>query len=74
MIPTMRWYERLLAWLLMRFESTRGWGGGFEDDDEGMRWMLRADHASCSRCIGLMRDYMYVLQTRKHEKGTDDGQ
>ena len=74
MIPTMRWYERLLAWLLMRIESRHGWGGGFDDDGEGMRWMLQADHACCSRCIGLMTNYMYVLQARQHEKGTDDGQ
>lgn len=71
MTPAMRWYERLLAWLLMRFESRRGWGGGFGDDGEGMRWMLQADHTSCSRCIGQMRDYMYVLQARKHEKGAE---
>lgn len=71
MIPVMKWYERLLAWLLMRIESRHGWGGGFGDDGEGMRWMLQADHACCSRCIGLMRDYMYVLQARQHEKGAE---
>ena len=73
MIPAMRWHERLLAWLLMRFESRHGWGGGFGDDNEGMRWMLQADHACCSRCIGLMTNYMYVLQARQHEKGATDG-
>ena len=68
MIPRMKWYERLIAWLLMRIEKRHGWGGGFSDDAEGMRWLLRGDHAGASMCIELMRNYMYVLQAREWEK------
>ena len=68
MIPIMKWYERLLAWLLMRIEKRHYWGGGFSDDKEGMCWLLQNDHASISRCFCLMRDYMYVLQAREWEK------
>ena len=68
MIPHMRWYERLLAWLLMRIEARSGWGGGFIDGDDGMRWLLEDDHAQMSRCFCLMRDYMYVLRAREWKK------
>ena len=68
MIPMMKWYERLIAWLLVRIEERHGWGGGFSDDKEGMCWLLQDDHAQHSRCINLMRNYMYVLQAREWEK------
>lgn len=64
MIPYMKWHERLLAWLLVRIEAKHGWGGGFSDDDEGMRWLLEDDHAQLSRCIGLMRDYACIIKAR----------
>ncbi|WP_417042030.1 hypothetical protein [Ellagibacter isourolithinifaciens] len=68
MIPHMKLHERLLAWLLMRIEAKHGWGGGFSDDNEGMRWLLEGDRAQLSWCIELMRDYMHVINAREWDK------
>ena len=32
------WYEKLLAWFLIRIESRKGWGAGFSDKKDGMKW------------------------------------
>lgn len=68
MIPYMKWHERLLAWLLMRIEAKHGWGGGFSDDGDGVRWLLEDDHVQLSRCVCLMRDYMCIIKAREWDK------
>ena len=72
MIPHMKLHERLLAWLLMRIEAKHGWGGGFSDDGDGMRWLLEGNHAQLSRCIGLMRDHACIIKAR--EWGKEDAE
>lgn len=68
MIPVMKWYERLLAWFLIRIESRSGWGGGFSDEKDGMRWLNSGDHMLYGSVCGLMRDYMIIRLAREYPK------
>lgn len=68
MIPVLRWYERLLAWFLIRFESRNGWGGDFSDEKDGMRWLNSGDHMLYGHVCGLMRDYMIIRLAREEQE------
>lgn len=54
----------------MKIEAKHSWGGGFSDNNEGMRWLLEDDNAQFSWCIGLMRNYMYIVRAKNGTKET----
>lgn len=60
MIPVLKWYEKLLAWFLIRIESKNGWSGGFSDKKDGMKWLISGDHLLYSSVCGLMHDYITI--------------
>lgn len=70
MIPRLKWYERLLCWLLFRIEAKNGFGvGGFTKlDMEAMRWFVNDDHVIHCTVCSLMRDYVYIRMAREYEK------
>ena len=37
-------YKMVLSWFLIRIESKNGWGGGFSDKKDGMKWLISEDH------------------------------
>jgi hypothetical protein len=74
MIPRLKWHERLLGWLLFRFEAKRGFGGGFgELNLSAMKWFVKDDHMLYGAVCGLMRDYVYVRMARELEKERRNG-
>lgn len=68
MIPVLKWYERLLAWVLIRIEARNGWAGGFSDEKDGMKWLMNGDHMLYSSVCGLMRDYMIIRLSREYQE------
>lgn len=68
MIPVLKWYEKLLAWFLIRIESKNSWSGGFSDKKDGMKWLISEDHLLYSSICGLMRDYIITQLYQENEK------
>lgn len=69
MIPRIKWYERLLCWLLFRIEEKHGLGAGFDDIDlDAMKWFVNDDHMLFGHVCTLMRDYIYIRMAREYEK------
>ena len=69
MIPDMKLWQRVIAWLLFKLESRHEWGGGFEDDSEGEKWLLQnPDHACMSWVYSIMRDYHYAKSARRRNE------
>ena len=70
MVPYMTFWQRVLAWLLMKIEAKHGWGVGFDPKDiEGANFLLlNSDNAGWSYTYCLMRDYHYVKCARKYDK------
>ena len=74
MIPRLKWYERLLCWLLFRIEAKHGLGAGFDEIDfDAMKWYLKDDHMFYGTVCGLMRDYVYIRMAREYEKERRNG-
>ncbi len=59
MIPRLTIGQRMIAWLLWRFE-------GF-DSVEGAEFEVM--HPEFLRCYSLLQDYWYVKKAKLHEKG-----
>lgn len=68
MIPHMTWWQRVIAWMLWKLESVWGFGGGFEDEMEGARWMLCNGHEDYSYSMSLLRSYYYVKKDKEWER------
>lgn len=61
MIPYMTLKDRIIAWLLWKFE-------GYRDVDEAMYELTNPVMASSTRALSLMRARGYRLQTERYEK------
>lgn len=69
MIPSLKWHERLLCWLLFKIEEKYGlWEGFDEVDIDAMQWFINGNHMLLGHVCGLMRDYVYVRMAREYEK------
>lgn len=68
MIPRLKWYERLLCWLLFRIEAKHGLGVGFDNIDlDAMKWLLAGNHMLHSYVCRLMRDCFYIRMAREYD-------
>lgn len=73
-IPRLKWYERLLCWLLFRIEAKHGLGECFDEIDlDAMKWFVTGNHMLFGHVFMLMRDYIYVRMAREREKGRRNG-
>lgn len=71
MIPVLKWYEKLLAWFLIRFEQRNGCIGGFSDEKDEMRWLISGDNMLYGSVCGLMRDYIIIRLAREEQEGQE---
>ena len=60
MIPYMTFKERIIAWILWKFE-------GYKDVDEAMWELTNPAMASSTRVLSLMRARGYRLQAERYE-------
>lgn len=69
MIPRIKWYERLLCWLLFRIEAKHGLGAGFDEIGlDAMKWFVKDGHMLYGDVCSLMRGYVCIRMAREHEK------
>lgn len=62
MIPYMTIKQRIIAWLLWRFE----------DFDSMETAEIEIKHPELLKCASLLRDYWYVKNAELHEKGESE--
>ena len=67
MVPYMTLKDRIIAWLLWKFE-------GYRDVDEAMYELTNPVMASSTRALSLMRARGYRLQAERYEKEAEDEQ
>lgn len=71
MIPHLTWWQRVIAWLLWKMEAKYGFGGGFDDELEGAKWMFDG-HENHSYSMSLLRDYYYIKNAKAFETAVKD--
>lgn len=69
----LKWYERLLGWVLLHFEVARGFGCFHEINTAAMEWYLRNDNLFYGEVCRLMRNYIHVRMARELEKERRNG-